>query len=143
MAEFRTISPTASYALTVPEAVLESQDDRTVSLWLEDDNTLLQVSSYQRGEGVQVPARERLRRRQRSEASRVWHDLTDLQIPGCPDAAASSSVDLEGVMWLFVYAVWRDLAVLVTISRPGRDPVDRTWAFSAMLTLKRNGAGTA
>jgi hypothetical protein len=137
MAKLKTISPTGSYSLVVPTGVNEDVDGNTVSLWIAGDDTLLQFSSRRRETGGQVSARERLRAR--LEGGEL-HNLraVAVDIPACDEVAAASGMDDEGTTWLYVYAVWPDVAVFLTVSHPTRDPTGPSWAFDAMRSLRRS-----
>lgn len=136
----RDICPTGSYCISVPDDVAEDYDGQVASFWKEGANLLLQVSSYARYEGAQVGAQERLRRRLERES---LHDISHSPpvSPNCPDWAAASGIDEEGVEWIFIYAVWDDLTILLTVSRSSGDlrSVD-CWTTEAVNSLRRTGS---
>jgi hypothetical protein len=139
----KTIVPTGSYAIDVPVEVNEQIEDGVVSLWVPQDDTLLQLSSFKRETEHQVPAMVRLEARlNREQLSGVRFEHID--ISACPDVAAASGRDDEGIQWLYVYAAWRDLTVFVTISVPDAQPTSITnqWALVALTSLRRPDYGT-
>lgn len=135
----KTIVPTGSYAIDVPVEVNEQIADGVVSLWLPQDDTLLQLSSYKRETEHQVPAMVRLEARlNREQLAGVRFERVD--ISACPDVAAASGRDDEGIQWLYVYAVWRDLTVLVTVSVPDAQTtaIANKWTLIALASLRRS-----
>jgi len=134
-ASTRTFQPTSSYALDVPVAACEEVDGRVMSLWLPNDETLLQLSSNRRAEGLQVLAKPRLDRRlQTSELEAVRPELVAL--PNCEDVAAASGKDSCGTHWLYVYAVWSHVAVFASISSSSRSKLKDSWAYRSLTTLR-------
>ncbi len=138
-AHTKTIVPTGSYSIDVPVGVNEEVDDGVLSLWLPSNDTLLQVSSYKRETDSQVPAPHRLEARLNRE------QLTDVRfesmsITDCPDVAAASGCDNEGIRWLYVYAAWRDLTILATVSGSAfqNDGSAQQWALDAVNSLRRS-----
>jgi hypothetical protein len=133
----RRITPTGSFFITVPEDVIEEYDGRVASFWKKNREILLQVSSYARHEGPQIGAEERLmsllKRQPLSQVSRSVALAVD-----CPDFAVARGVDQGGVAWVYAYAVWPGLAVMITISGNEREALnDGNWAFGAVRSLGR------
>jgi hypothetical protein len=134
--DLKAISPTGSYLISLPADISSEKDERVVSFWKSGKEALLQISSYVRETGPQVSATERLKARLDKER------LTDVKtenmaIPHCPDCAAASGNE-DGVKWLYCYAVWPDLTVLITISGPpGELEQQRLWAYEALRSLRR------
>lgn len=140
----RVVTPTDSYSLQLPEGVVEQYEDRTASFWKPDESTLLQVSSYIRLEGPQVPAAIRLDELLSRERVRVITRNVSAKVD-CPDWAAALAKDDEGVNWFYGYAVWPDLCIMVSVSGSPHELASAgTWAFDALRTLhrRRGGGGT-
>ena len=135
----KPVSPTGSYIMILPDNVCEDKDERVASYWLPGQEVLLQTSSYTRTEGKQVSANERLKARLAKE------NLSDVKngnvsINSCPDCASMSGIDDKGCHWLFCYAVWQDLAILVTISgQPDELAQNGAWAFDGLKSILRAG----
>ena len=76
---------------------------------------------------------QRLSQRQLSEPS--------FEVPvtmNCPDYSAALATDDEGYAWVYLYAVWPDLAIMITVSRNGADSMEYdNWAFDAIRSLTR------
>lgn len=138
----RVITPTDSYSLRLPKEVVGQYEDRTASFWKPGEGTLLQVSSYVRLEGPQVPAGIRLDELLSRERLKVITRNVTEQVE-CPDWAAALAEDDEGVRWLYGYAVWPDLCVMVSISGIPQELANAgTWAFDALRSLQhRRGGG--
>ena len=139
MSNTKTFSPTGSYWINLPSDVEEEKDERVASYWKSGSEVLFQSSSYSRNEGKQISASHRLKARLASEA------LSDVKeesfsIPSCPDCAAASGVDAEGYRWLYCYAVWPDLTILITISGPPQELKEKgSWALDAVRSIRRYG----
>ena len=135
----KTISPTGSYEIDVPDAVQQDYDERVVSLWIEGDDTLLQLSSFRRTSAGPLPARARLSARLAKEG---LHNVAirEEQLVDCGDSASASGTDKEGTHWIYTYAVWPDLTLLATASHPKRLPDEGSWAMRALHTLRRPNA---
>lgn len=131
----KTLSPAGSYSLSVPSNIAEEIDGHSISLWVPRDETLLQISSRRREDGDQVGAHERLRARLQIRPLINVH-AESLQIEGCPDVAAARADDDDKSRWLFVYAVWPDLSVFLTISHPEALPIRPSWAMEAVRSLR-------
>jgi hypothetical protein len=133
----RSVSPTGSYFIDLPETVAEDEDGGVFSFWVQGRPLLLQLSSYSRYEGVQVGAAERLdallKREPLSDVSTSFLMAVD-----CPDYASVKGVDNERVFWVYAYAVWDDLALMITVSGDERDIEDaENWAFTAVKSIRR------
>lgn len=137
-ARTKTIVPTESYRIDVPADVNEQADEGVLSLWLPNDDTLLQFSSYKRETHDQVPAVDRLEARlSREQLTAVRSEC--MKIADCPDVAAASGRDNEGIRWLYVYATWPDLTVFVTVSgaESQNGTLGQQWALDAVNSLRR------
>ncbi len=56
----------------------------------------------------------------------------------CPDYASAKGVDNEGCVWVYAYAVWDDLALMITVSGDEQDLEDtENWAFAAVRSIRR------
>jgi hypothetical protein len=94
---------------------------------------LLQISSYLRGEGDQVAARQRLadRMAKHSENWKVWEEriYPDQSV----DQATAEFLDAEGYLWIHSYLVWPHLSVYMTVSGPEADVrKPENWAINAV-----------
>jgi hypothetical protein len=96
---------------------------------------LLQVSSYLRTSGEHVSAAERLASRLGQGGLRGVQPV-EFGPEACPDRAAVEATDSEGTYWMFGYAVWPDLTILVSISRTDHLE-DAAWAFDAARSIRR------
>ena len=139
MRNTRTVSPTGSYWIDLPSDVEEEKDERVASYWKPGSEVLVQTSSYLRDEGQQVCSSDRLKARLAREAlSEIREE--NISIPSCPDCAAASGIDTDGYRWLYCYAVWPDLTILITISgRPQELKEQDKWALDALRSLRRPG----
>lgn len=133
----KTVTPTGSYKIDIPDDVVENIEERVISYWKPNENVLLQLSSYLRIEGEQVNAKQRLNDRLRKESLKnVTYE--NIGPKGCPDVAAASGIDEEGIRWFYCYAVWPDLTVFITISGPVEELRKfGNWAFNALNSLRR------
>ncbi len=133
----RHIAPTGSYSVSVPEDVIEEEDGRVVNLWMKDQHLLLQVSSFFRSEGAQIGAAERI------SALLKRQPLLDMSLDcslavDCPDYASAKGVDEHGSAWVYAYAVWPDLALMITVSGDEQEFMDENnWAFAAVRSIRR------
>lgn len=132
----RSVSPTGSYILDLPGDIVEDLEESCFSYWRRGSELLLQVSSYKRFEGAQVPAEERLIHKLQSQGAA--DSLTfAIEIPGA-DCAAATWKDERGVSWLYVFVVWADLTVFLTITGGvGYDPTAESWAIDAARGIRR------
>jgi hypothetical protein len=86
----KTVKPSSSYSLKLPEEVRESFEGTVSSFWIEGSPLLLQLSSYIRSEGKQLEAEHRLRERIAKDPGdwRVWSNkLVVLQSNKLPESA--------------------------------------------------------
>lgn len=133
----KTISPTQSYFLKLPDDVVSDQDDRVFSWWRNGSEVLLQLSSYLRIEGPQVSAKDRLNDRLSQTNFLLSAESSDLSID-CPDIAFASGIDSEGIQWFYYYLVWPDLAIMATISGESRTlKSEGRWAIEALNSFKK------
>ena len=129
----KRIHPFPSFSLTLPEDVLEDQDQSVASYWRHGDPCLLQISSFFREDGPQVSANQRLSDRLRADGEWQIANLSR-SIENC-DVAAASTKDGQGTSWIHVYLVWEWLAVHVTVSREG-DPRACNWAWDSVFSIR-------
>ncbi len=114
----KTVRPSPSYQLELPQEICEHVDDRVSSFWLDGAPLLLQLSSYVRDQGAQPTARDRLKERigkhkaQWNEWKKKIHPDSDV------DQATAEFTDDEGVLWTHSYLVWPHLTVYSIISGP-------------------------
>jgi hypothetical protein len=135
----KTIRPSSSYQVFLPEEISEKNDDRVSSYWLAGEPVLLQMSSYIRDSGGQVGATERLQGRI-AKSSATWSIWTrSLNEDASVDQAIGEMTDDGGLTWLHIYLVWPHLTVYATISGP-EDRVKDTkgWAYDAVKRLSLN-----
>lgn len=137
--DMKTVRPSSSYQVVLPEAVSEKHDERVSSYWLSGQPVLLQVSSYLRDAGKQAEAKERLQDRmaKSSAAWTIWSKHLNSE-PNV-DQAIGEVTDADGLTWLHIYLVWPHLTVYATISGPG-DLVKAAngWAYEAVQGLRLN-----
>jgi hypothetical protein len=130
----KTVRPTSSYQLQLPDEIRESTDTRVSSFWIEGEPLLLQTSSHLRIEGQQISAEQRLE--ERLAKRRDWERRTSNLCldPAVDQAAAEQQID--GLIWIHAYFVWTHLTVYVTMSGPAEvvhDP--NSWARTALRSL--------
>jgi hypothetical protein len=132
-----TIKPTPSVVMDVADVVMEEYDAGVASYWREGSSVLLQVSSHRRTSGEQVGASRRLEARlDRENLADVR--LEAIEIASCPDIAAASGVDSESIRWYYIYAVWADLMLFITVSGEECElDVNGAWAFESIRTARR------
>lgn len=113
-----TVKPSSSYQLDLPQQVCEQSHGRVQSFWLDGCPLLLQLSSYIRGDGPQVGARDRLRDRIEKHDGpwRIWE--TKIHPDSALDQATGEFIDNDGLLWIHSYLVWPHLAIYSTISGP-------------------------
>ena len=133
----KTLNPTGSYYISLPDDTIEDYDGRVASYWKDGCSLLLQVSSYIRKEDPQVSATERLGSRLHqgflSSLSRDVHIEID-----CPDIAMAKGIDGEDVWWIYLYAVWSDLTIFASISGENKDVNNNcNWAFESIRSIQR------
>jgi hypothetical protein len=135
MMRTKEVSPSDSYFVCVPEEIEEDIDGGVASYWLLRDDLLLQISSYVREQGVQIPAEVRLMERLNGGASQGIERF-GITIDGCPDSASATWKDRDGVNWLGVYAVWPWITLFLTVSHPHRDVTLESWALMSIGSLR-------
>ena len=113
----RTVSPSPSYHLQLPEEICEQYDNGVSSYWMNGSSLLLQLSSYVRGKGDQIKAQDRLRERMAKHAE-TWKVLKVSIHPDVLDQASAEFVDENGLRWIHAYLVWPHLTIYATISGP-------------------------
>jgi len=131
----KIVEPSSSYSILVPDDIHEDYDDRVTSLWDDGDPMALQLSSYRRHEGQQIPAEERLE----DEIKKISATWSKVEVELCSneavDQAAAKYFD-GNAMWIHAFFVWPDLAIYVTLGGPPqkvRDP--DSWARIALKNL--------
>jgi len=131
----KTVRPSSSYKIVVPDDISEQTDARVASFWISGEPLLLQLSSYQRIEGQAIAAEGRLGERM-EKTSVTWTKIeSDLCADPNVDQAAAEQLQ-DGVVWLHAYFVWSHLTVYATISGPAKDVHDpNTWARTALKEL--------
>jgi hypothetical protein len=126
-------NPFPSLSLLLPDDIKEDTDSKVASYWKQDDNCLLQISSFLRERGPQVSAIHRLS--ERASAGGEWQAVTLARtIEGC-EIAAASTTDGQDTSWVHVYLVWDWLAVHATISHKGQ-PLMCDWAWDALFSVR-------
>ena len=134
----RHATPTGSYSISVPDDTLEEDDGRVISFWMKGHHLLLQLSSFSRNEGAQVGATERL------SALLKRQPLLDVSLGSsvavnCPEYSSAKGVDEQGCVWIYAYAVWPDMALMITVSGDKQELMDEdNWAFAAVRSIRRN-----
>jgi hypothetical protein len=134
--KFKTVKPSSSYQLSLPEDTCEQFDERVSSFWLEGKPLLLQFSSYLREKEPQVRAQKRLEERIAKHAQQwnIWKD--NIYPDSAVDQATAEFTDENHVRWVHAYLVWPHLTIYVTISGPEETIRDRdNWAFQSLKTL--------
>jgi hypothetical protein len=133
----KTVAPSSSYQLQLPEEICEQHDGRVSSFWLDGAPLLLQLSSYIRGNGAQLTARDRLKKRIKKHDAqwRKWREKihSDVRV----DQATAEFTDDKGLLWVHSYLVWPHLTVYSTISGPETLVRDSdNWAFRSLKNLR-------
>jgi hypothetical protein len=133
----KTVKPSSSYQVELPQHVCEQFDGKVQSFWLSGGPLLLQFSSYIRGEGEQVGARDRLKDRivKHDGQWKIWETKI------CPDPAVDQATgeftDNDGVLWVHSYLVWPHLTVYSTISGPRELVADvDNWAIQSLRSIR-------
>lgn len=128
------VRPSPSYQLKLPDDVAEDIDGRVSSFWLDGNPFLLQLSSYTRTEGLQVPAAQRLTERL-TNAGVVWKRL-EMKLCRDADQAFGEQPDGEHV-WLHCYFVWPHLTIYATVIGPAAQMhASDSWAHNGLRTLR-------
>lgn len=131
----KTLRPTPSYEIVLPDDVQEDYEERVASFWKTRSPVLLQVSSYPRTEGTQVSAAERLR--QRMEQTPGEWEAFEVPQTKFSDVAGASTTDDQGDCWIHVYMTNPHLAIYATISGPsGRLKLENLWAIEALRSIQ-------
>jgi len=132
----KTVKPSSSYSLKLPEEVRESFEGTVSSFWIEGSPLLLQLSSYIRPEGSQLEAERRLKDRIMKDPGiwRIWSNK--LFLSATIEQATGERTDETGMVWLHTYLVWPHLTIYVTISGPpGVAETMENWAIRAINSL--------
>src|SRR4051812_8717690 len=124
----KTTTPSRHYSIRLPDDVTQQWDEQVLSLWRDDDPTVLQLSSYLRESERQVSAKERLSDR-RAGSSTKWSPL-DIGRDWYCDIAAASTADGDYIWW-HIYLVEPNVAVYATISFPTSMKASE-WAIDAV-----------
>lgn len=132
----KTITPSPSYLVTLPDAIREEYDGRVGSFWVDGEPLLLQLSSYLRTDGQPITAQGRLQQRieQHPGSWKVW--LERVHPDASVDQVTAESLDENLVLWVHVYLVWSHLTVYASISGPEsrvREPSN--WARQAVESI--------
>lgn len=137
MANLKTVRPTGSYLIEVPEHIHELSDGSVSSYWVDGKPLLLQLSSYVRVEGAQVRAWDRLQQRMAKHTAR-WEIREERLYPETSvDQATAEFLDDNGVVWIHSYLVWPHLTIYSTISGPEADVrKPDSWATQALMSLR-------
>jgi hypothetical protein len=129
------IRPSSSYCLELPDHVIHEIDGRVSSFWIDRQVLLLQLSSYQRLEGIQLSARHRLLDRIEKHSSTWQHRALSLSQDSTVDQAFALQFDGK-LAWLHGYLVWPHLTVYATISGKEQEVDDPdNWAIKALRSL--------
>jgi hypothetical protein len=133
----KTVRPSPSFVMQVPQLVREEVDGRVSSYWVDGEPLLLQVSSSLRVDGEQVDARARLRSRI-DTAPASWTVRSDGVHPDPSlDQASAECVDGNGVLWVHAYLVWPHLTVYALVSGPeALLRATDNWAVQAVASIK-------
>lgn len=131
----KTIRPSSSYKIVVPDNIRERADTRAISFWVDGESLLLQLSSYQRTEGKVISAQMRLQERMEKTPS-AWNEV---RARLCSDPIVDEAVAEEqkdGLLWVHAYFVWPHLTVYAPISGPPQEVRNPdTWARAALKEL--------
>lgn len=131
------VQPSPSFEILLPDNVAHQADERVSSFWVDGRPLLLQLSSYLRTVGGQIPAKQRLQERIATSAGEwtIW-ECTPPLIDETEQAIAET-VDTKGLLWVHAYVVWPCLAVYATISGPADEVrISQNWAITALKTLR-------
>jgi len=131
----KTVWPSSSYKIVVPDDIKEQTDARVASFWVSGEPLLLQLSSYQRAKGSVISAKERLKERMEKTPAKWTRIEPDLCVDPIVDQAAAGQLQ-DGLTWLHAYFVWPHLTVYATISGPAQEVNDpNSWARMALRKL--------
>jgi hypothetical protein len=133
----KTVRPSSSYELQLPQQICDHSDGRLSSFWLDGSPLLLQVSSYIRNEGKPLLAKDRLKDRLEKHDQKwiKWrakiHPDTEI------DQATAEFTDENGFLWIHTYLVWPHLTVYSIISGPKELVSDsKNWAINSLKTVR-------
>jgi hypothetical protein len=129
----------SSYFLRLPEEIIEQHEGRVSSFWKDGEGILLQVSSYRRLEGCQVPAKTRIDELLNRESLHIITKSMPVQVD-CPDWATVWASDSDGIYWFYGYAVWPDLCIMLSVSGVPKELNETNsdnWAFNAIRSIQR------
>jgi hypothetical protein len=137
MYQLRTVRPSPSYTVSVPDAAREEHEGRVSSYWLDGEPVLLQLSSYLRLDGPQVAAHERLQDRMKRHPA-TWTVWSRRAHPApSVDQATADWVDQNQILWVNSYLVWPHLTVYALVSGPeSRVRESDTWAHRALRSIE-------
>lgn len=136
-AKLRVVKPSASYELMLPDDICEQSEGNVSSFWVQGGPLLLQLSSYLRAEGEQVPAETRLSERmvKHSEKWSTWK--TNIYADPVVDQATAHFTDENGTVWIHAYLVWPHLTVYATISGPEELTRNQNnWAVQGLRSIR-------
>lgn len=137
MKAVKTVSPTGSYFITLPEGIHEDYDDKVSSFWMDGEPLLLQLSSYSRSEGAPLSASNRLSDCVSSNPGQWVFSAKKVLEDRSVDQASAKIVDGNGVAWMHTYFVWPTLTIYATISGPEVQVHEETnWAFEALRRIR-------
>jgi hypothetical protein len=137
MTKTKIVKTSPSHQLAVPVTATEKCEGTVVSYWVDSD-VALQMSSYVHTGSVQVSADERLRDAIMRRACTRNIELEHIAIESCPDVAAATIADADGLSWTYCFAVWPDLAIFCLISGASKGfRLHRKWAIDAVRSITR------
>ena len=133
----KTIRPSSSYELQVPDDAVEEVDERVISVWRADEQLLLQLSSFVRESGEQISAEKRLADRMVKE-KQEWEIVSIVSRPsGNVDVAGGQTKGPNGTIWYHIYLTWPHFTIYSTISGPGNElSSEERWPFLALRSIK-------
>jgi hypothetical protein len=129
----KTLNPSPSISISLPEDVLESHDDGISSYWKKEDTCLLQISTFACESGAQVSAAQRLS--ERTIAQDTWRPFDLPQKPEGCETAAAAMINDQGAWWVHVYFVWPSLAIHAAMSRQGQLE-GCEWALDSLASIR-------
>lgn len=137
MTKTKTIRPSPSYSVTVPEEACVKHEGRVTSLWQRGaPDLLLQLSSYTRNDGDQLGARKRLQDRMAKHRGKWTGRELEIPMAHTADQAAAEILDENAVLWIHAYLVWPHLAVYATVSGPEHSVrTPGNWAMAAIESI--------
>ena len=135
--KLQIVRPSSSYQLAVPSNVCEQADNGVSSFWVDGEPLLLQLSSYLRDRGKQLPAKDRMKERiaKHTQTWRAWN--IELHPDLSVDQASAEFVDSNGVLWVHTYLVWPHLTIYATVSGPDRVVANPdNWALQGLKSVR-------